>query len=114
MEYHVTEDGDLRIISCQGRMDANSSPKFKEYLKSLLDKGDTRLVITMDEVEFLDSSGLGALVACMRKAKEKKGEIKISGLRPEVRTIFDMTRVSRLFDIHPDAASAVKAFGVLG
>jgi anti-sigma B factor antagonist len=110
MKYQTRDEADVKIISCQGRMDANSSPQFKEYLKHLIEQGQTQLIISMDEVEFLDSSGLGALVACLRKAKDKKGDIKISGLLPEVRSIFDMTRVSRLFDIYPDTPSALKAF----
>ena len=110
MEYAMRSEGDVTIISCQGRVDAYSSPHFKEYLKDLIDKRHTRVIIAMEQVEFLDSSGLGALVACLRKAKEKKGDIKISGLTPEVRSIFDMTRVSRLFEIYPDTSSAMKAF----
>lgn len=108
MEYHLREEGEVRVVSCSGRMDATTSPRFKEYIQNLISKGCTRLIISMEGVEFLDSSGLGALVACLRKVKDKKGEIKIAGLRPEVRSIFDMTRVSRLFDIHPDTDSALK------
>ena len=110
MEYQIREEDDLRIISCKGRMDAGTSSKFKEHLKNLIDEGFSRLVIDMEHVDFLDSSGLGTLVACLRRVKEKNGDIKISGLRPEVRSIFDMTRVSRLFDIYPDVTSACKAF----
>jgi anti-sigma B factor antagonist len=68
------------------------------------------LVIDLEGVDFLDSSGRGALVAGLRKAKQKKGEIILTGPRPDVRSIFDITRVARLFHICRDVFEAVKAF----
>ena len=110
MEIQIHEDGKVQILACQGRMDAQVSGLLKERIQEILDQGATTLVLDLKELEFLDSSGLGALVSCLRRVKEKKGEIKLAGLRPEVRSIFDITRVSRLFDICENAADAVKAF----
>ena len=110
MEIQVREDGKVQILACQGRMDAQVSGLLKEHIQGLLDKGATELVLDLDGLEFLDSSGLGAIVSCLRRIKEKKGEIKLAGLRPEVRSIFDITRVSRLFHICENAADAVRAF----
>jgi anti-sigma B factor antagonist len=110
MEIQIREDGKVQILACQGRMDAQVSGLLKESILELLDKGATELVVDLENLEFLDSSGLGALVSCLRRIKEKKGEIKLAGLRPEVRSIFDITRVSRLFDIRETVGEAVKAF----
>jgi len=103
-------EGSVRILSCQGRLDAQVSGVLKENIQQLVDDGAVSLVIDLEGVDFLDSSGLGALVAGLRKAKEKRGEIKLSGLRPDVRSIFDITRVARLFHICQDIPEAVKAF----
>jgi anti-sigma B factor antagonist len=111
MEYRSRLEGGITVVSCAGRMDAASSPQFKEYLKRVIDEGNCRLVIAMDRVEFLDSSGLGALVTCLRKAREKNGDLKISGLSPEVRSIFEMTGLTRVFDIHGQISTALEAFG---
>ena len=110
MEIRIREDGKVQILACQGRMDAQVSGLLKEHIKELLDTGAKKLVLDLEGLEFLDSSGLGALVSCLRRVKEKKGEIKLAGLGPEVRSIFDITRVSRLFDICESVADAVKAF----
>jgi len=104
-------EGKVRILCCQGRLDAQVSGILKENIQQLLNDGAVKLVIDLGGVDFLDSSGLGALVAGLRKAREKKAEIKLSGLRPDVRSIFDITRVSRLFHICRDAPEAVQAFG---
>ena len=110
MEIKLQNEGTVRILSCQGRLDAQVSNTLKENIQQQLDEGAVNLVIDLEGVDFLDSSGLGALVAGLRKAKEKKGEIKLSGLRPDVRSIFDITRVARLFHICQNVAEAVKAF----
>lgn len=111
MEIQIREEGNVQILACLGRMDAQVSGVLKERIQELLDKGSANLVLDLEGLDFLDSSGLGALVSCLRRVREKKGEIKLAGLRPEVRSIFDITRVSRLFDISENVSDAVKAFG---
>jgi anti-sigma B factor antagonist len=110
MEIQVDAHGKVQVLTCEGRMDAQVSGLLKDRIQELLDKGTTQLVVDMEGLEFLDSSGLGALVSCLRRIKEKKGEIKLAGLRPEVRSIFEITRVSRLFDICETVPDALKAF----
>jgi anti-sigma B factor antagonist len=110
MEIQVDEHGKVQVLACEGRMDAQVSGLLKDRIQELLDKGATQLVVDMEGLEFLDSSGLGALVSCLRRVKEKKGEIKLAGLRPEVHSIFEITRVSRLFHICGTVAEALEAF----
>ncbi len=114
MEIQIREEGKVQILACLGRMDAQVSGLLKGRIQELLDKGSAKLVLDLEGLEFLDSSGLGALVSCLRRVREKKGEIKLAGLRPEVRSIFDITRVSRLFHIFENVSDAVKAFGNKG
>ena len=110
MEIQVEEHGEVRGLACLGRMDAQVSGLLKDRIQELLDKGTTQLVVDMEGLEFLDSSGLGALVSCLRRIKEKKGEMKLAGLRPDVHAIFEITRVSRLFHICETVPDALEAF----
>ncbi len=110
MEIQVDEHGKVKVLACAGRMDAEVSGLLKDRILELLDEGTTLLVVDLEGLEFLDSSGLGALVSCLRRVKEKKGEIKLAGLRSEVRSIFEITRVSRLFHICETVPDALKAF----
>ena len=71
MEIDVREEGKVRILSCQGRLDAQVSGVVKDQIKQHIDEGSTCLILDLKGVEFLDSSGLGALVASLRKIKEK-------------------------------------------
>lgn len=110
MEMDVREQSLCHVIVCRGRMDVDASGPFKERIGRLCAGGVTRLIVDLSGVDFLDSSGLGALVACLRRVREKHGDIKLAGLRPEVKSIFEITRVSRLFQIYADAAEAVSSF----
>ena len=110
MEIQVRQEGEVQVVTCQGRIDAAVSGSVKERIQEVLKSGASRLVLDLAGVDFLDSSGLGALVSCLRRIKEKKGEIKLAGLRPEVVSIFEITRVSRLFHICDTVQEAVKTF----
>jgi len=112
MEMHLREEKFIQILTCRGRLDVQVSNRLKERVQEILNKGSARLIIDLDGIELLDSSGLGALVACLRRGKEQDGEIKLAGLRPEVRSIFEITRVSRVFDIYEDVSEALAAFNV--
>ncbi len=114
MEIEHRSEGNTEILSCKGRMDAHVSDRLKATVQELLEGGCDRLVLDLEGLEFLDSSGLGALVSCLRRVKERKGQIRLSGLRPEVRSIFDITRVSRLFHICSDVEEAVKSLEEAG
>jgi anti-sigma B factor antagonist len=60
----------------------------------------------MAAIDFIDSSGLGALVGALKGVSKEKGEIRIAGLSPEVRTIFELTRLHRIFDIYENIETA--------
>jgi anti-sigma B factor antagonist len=110
----LSQEGTIHILTLRGRLDAPVAGLVKERLQALIDEGAARVVVNLNGVEFLDSSGLGVLVSTLRRIKEKKGEIKLAGLRPEVRSIFDITRVARLFHICPDVPASIEAFQRMG
>jgi anti-sigma B factor antagonist len=66
-------------------------------------------VLDLSNVQFMDSTGLGALLSCLRMMKAKDGSLRLASLTPEVRRLFDMVLMDRVFDIHPDTESAITA-----
>ncbi len=70
-----------------------------------------RLIFDMSRVEFVDSSIIGALVGFLRRAHAAGGDVKLSGLTPNVETIFEVTRLQRVFSIHATVPEAVEEFG---
>ena len=67
------------------------------------------VVVDLSEVDFLDSAGLGVLVALLKRVLERGGDMKIAGLQKRVRMVFEITRAFKVFDIFDSAAAACEA-----
>ena len=68
------------------------------------------MVFDMSRVEFIDSSVIGALVGFMRKARDAGGDVKLAALTPDIETIFELTRLQKVFQIHDSVEEAVREF----
>ena len=65
------------------------------------------MVLDLSEVGFMDSTGLGAMLSCLRSMKARGGTLRVCSLMPEVQRLFDMVMMDRVFEIHPDVDSAL-------
>lgn len=97
------------VLTPRGRLDAATAPKLREHLGTMGASG-RQMVIDMGPVEFIDSSGLGALVAHVRRLRRLDGDLKLASLNDKVRRVFELTRAFRLFDIFDNSAAAVASF----
>lgn len=111
MQLETQEQGDIVIIHVkEERMDAHNSGTFKEQMLSLFDEGRCRLIIDLSTVRFVDSSGLGALVSGFKNASARDGNLKLCGLQPQVRSMFELTRLHRVFEIFTTVDEARESF----
>jgi anti-sigma B factor antagonist len=83
------------------RIDAHNSPALKDQILELIESGNKRIVVDMSAVRFVDSSGLGVLLSGYRNAASCQGELVLSGLQPQVKSMFELTRLHRVFKIYP-------------
>lgn len=109
IEHH--EDKGLDVLILKGRLDAAATKDFKKQVSDLTDQDRVRIVLDMRGVDFIDSSGLGSLVGALRAASNKGGDVKIASLQNQVRAIFELTRLHRVFSVFQDQESALTAFG---
>jgi len=112
MQLSVKEVGDVKVISLEGteRATVEVAEDFKKALFGMVEDGAKKLVVDMKEQKFVDSSFLGALVAGLRKAMAEGGSLKLAGLQPPVRSMFDLTRLSKVFEIFESEEDAVRSF----
>jgi len=89
-------------------LDASNAEEFKGSVAPLID-GHSQVILNLQDVGFMDSAGLGAVISVYRKVKLDGGEFRVYGLSPEVSALFDLVRMQRLFDIHKDKESALKS-----
>lgn len=92
------------------RLDAHNSSELKAQMLKLFEEGKNNLVIDLQAVRFVDSSGLGALVSGFKNASSRNGSLKLSGLQLQVKSMFELTRLHRVFEIFTDVDEALASF----
>lgn len=102
-----TESGYTIVEVDETRLDASIAESFKTYLFEQIEGGATSMVIDLSLVRFMDSSGLGSLVAALKKLTGQ-GSLKLAGAQPAVVDLFSLTSMDRLFTIAPSVAEAVE------
>ncbi|BBL79994.1 hypothetical protein RxyAA322_18480 [Rubrobacter xylanophilus] len=108
----VRKEGDgITVVGCEPGtvLDAAGSSELRTRAEELLG-APPRLVFDMGGVEFVDSSAIGALVGLLRSAREAGGDVRLARVGRDVRTIFELTRLDSVFEIHPSVEEAVLSF----
>ncbi|MDY0300978.1 MAG: STAS domain-containing protein [Trichlorobacter sp.] len=88
------------------RIDANNAEALKIELSRLFEESKKCVVVDLQQVRFIDSSGLGALVSGFKNASSRQASLKLCSLQSQVKSMFELTRLHRVFDIFDDAESA--------
>jgi len=96
------KDGIAVVTVTAGRLDANIAPDLKDVIRNVIEGGTSRIMLDLQRVQFMDSSGLGAVISSF-KLTGQKGEFVICNMNEPVREIFTLTHMDRLFEIYPNA-----------
>ncbi len=109
MELITNDTADTRIVTViDTRIDAAVAIQFKDAMRAQTEGGPKRVVLDLSEVMFIDSSGLGAVVAA-KKLLNGAHTLELAGLTPVVDKVFKLTRMDSVFSIHTNVATAVPA-----
>ncbi len=108
MELDVTVErtGSACTLAITGEVDVYTSPVLKSYIVSALDDGCSDLVVDLEGVAFIDSSGLGVLVSGLRRVKEHGGSMRLVCTRENILKIFRITGLDKVFPVFTTAAEA--------
>jgi anti-sigma B factor antagonist len=104
MEMHK---GKTVLILKEERVDAHNAAELKDRILKALEEGDHALVIDLSQVQFIDSSGLGALLSGFKNANLRASDFALTGLQPRVKSMFELTRLHRVFEIYPGLEEAL-------
>jgi anti-sigma B factor antagonist len=99
------------VVAVGGEIDVYSAPKLRERLITLVDSGSYNLIVDMEAVEFLDSTGLGVLVGGLKRVRAHDGWIDLVCTQGRILRIFRITGLSKVFSIYDSVADAVAAHG---
>ena len=107
----VKREGAVAVVApTVKRLDASVAPAFKRAVVDTVQGGDRRLLVDLSGVDFLDSSGLGALVSIL-KALGAQGSMAVCGAQGAVLSLFKLTRMDKVFTLYPDRQQALAKMG---
>jgi len=113
MEITVSLKGRVAVVNLIGKLDLASAGQLKERMQTLLDERRCLIHLDMKEVDFINSSGLGALVSLMKEIRMRKGRLTMSDMAPYVNEIFEITQLSHVFEIFQTCDEAMTSYGTL-
>ena len=106
--YTKEISNEIMGINIEGEIDVYTSPKVKEALNDLINKGHYNLIVNLEGVSYIDSTGLGVLIGALKRVKENNGDIRLICNNMQIKKIFDITGLVKIFGIFATEAEALK------
>ena len=111
MELSTETIGDVTVVVLPGaQLDAGNAKEFKRDVAPLIEPCK-KVIFDLGELRFVDSSGLGAMLSCLRQLNAKGGDLKLCAMTKPVRALFELVRMHRIFEIHASRSDALRSFG---
>jgi anti-sigma B factor antagonist len=111
--FDALHKGELAIVVPHGpRLDAEVASEVRAGLLALVDAGARKLVLDLSRVDFIDSSGLGALVSTLKRIKQltTAGDVRLAHVTPPVLAVLEIIRLNRVFHAYPTVEDARRSF----
>jgi anti-sigma B factor antagonist len=107
MEF-VTQELDelVAVVRGEGRLNMVSAPLLREAVTEAIAGGRPRIVVDLSGIEFMDSSGLGALVGCLKSARQAGGDLRISAPTDQVVMVLQLSNLDRILTSYPTPEAA--------
>lgn len=110
MQFENVKHGKVLVLAPRAEaLDADNVAEFRESMASSLD-GAKDAVLDLGSLQFIDSSGLGAILSFLRQLNAAQGDLKLCGLSRPVRAVFELVRMHRIFEIYGDSDEALRSF----
>jgi anti-sigma B factor antagonist len=103
--------GGVTVLDLNGRLTlGEETAVLRDTVKSLASTGQSRILLNMEDLTYIDSAGLGALVGAYTSAAERQGQLKLMKLTKKVKDLLQLTKVLTVFEIFDDEETAVESF----
>jgi anti-sigma B factor antagonist len=105
---HYDRDG-IEVVDVEGEIDISTAPRLRELLVDLVSQGNYQLIVNLDKVGFLDSTGLGVLVGGLKRVRAHDGSLDLVCTRERILEILRITGLTKVFGIHQSVDQAIAA-----
>ena len=109
-EFRIEEQSPkpaVRILAVHGDADLHAAPELRERIRGAIDEGANTVVVDLSATTLIDSTSLGVLLGGMKRLREQDGQIRLVVPRPEVRRVFEITMLDRIFPLHDTQEEAL-------
>jgi anti-sigma B factor antagonist len=103
----VSKIADWTVVNVYGELDVATSPELRELLIGLVSDGSSRLVIDLDGVDFLDSTGLGTIISALKRARTHGGDLRLVCTQARIMRMFEITGLDKAIPLLPTLDAAV-------
>lgn len=114
MQAASRQIGDVAIVDISGRITlGEENLMLREIVRDLVEKGNSKILLNLQEVGYVDSSGLGELVKAYTSVRNQGGQLTLLSPSKRVSDLLEATKLAKVFEVEADGASAIKSFGSL-
>lgn len=107
MDLQSRTEGGSTILALDGRLDGVTAPEFEKRIRALIDGGQTRFVVDFEQLDYISSAGLRALLVMAKLLESKDGRVCLVGVTGNVRSVFDMSRFTDIFHMEDSIEAAI-------
>ncbi len=111
MDITKRSNDDVVILDIAGEIDLYNAPEIKDIINGLIEEQKFNVIINLEKVTYIDSSGIGALISSLSNLKKYQGGLKIINVYASVRKVFELTKLTSFFDIYNSEEEALDSFG---
>ena len=104
------DTGGVTVVRVDGQLFVGNRQELKDLIQAAVDRGERRILVDFSGTGYIDSSGLGALVSIAKRVREVGGELRLSGLNEDLRSLFELTKLDTLFSIADTPQQALANF----
>jgi len=103
-------DNGVTVLAPTGRLDVAGAPALKEAIVELVKNGAPKVVIDMEGVSFVDSTGLGSVISALKQIRNNQGEMRLAAPNQQARVVLELTTLDRVFPYYATVEEALTGF----
>lgn len=107
MAFEIERVDDVTVVNVRGELVVGNRRELKDGVLERVADGERKFLVDFGDASYIDSSGLGVLVSLSKKIREEDGELRLTGLDEDLRTLFELTKLDTLFRIAEDRSEAL-------
>jgi anti-sigma B factor antagonist len=106
--FELDQQETYTVIAAKGRLNVIAAPELRAAVNGALEAGHRQLVLDLAQTDFMDSSGLGALVSCLKTAREADGDLKIANAGEQILMVLNLTNLDRILPSYSNVQEAFR------